>query len=326
MNRRPAFNATRRLLLAAPCALLACAGVPVSESALAPPLAAAPGRVSLLPWRSLNGGFVSAPAPVLGTPVRPGTGPLVQLVAPTAVALVNQELLVADAGTQRLWRCDLMLNALVAQPGLVSPSTALAMAPDSSAWVLDGQGGPLRHLAPDGRVLQTWRPGVEVAAAAGLALADLGATVLLADAALGQWLELRTGGGLALPVRPRTDDGRAVAVDAIAAAGPFLWVLDKRAGRVHRVDRSGRVLAALGQGDLKQPVAIAADRSGRLWVLDAQDPRIVLLREGRPAQVFEAAALRLRQPAAIAADDHALAVADRLGGQVVLLRVQEARP
>lgn len=321
MNTRPAFSATRRLLLASPCALLACAGATVS----APPVAAAPGMVSLLPWRSLNGGFVSAPQPLLGMPAQPGTGPFVQLVAPTAVALVDQELLVADSGTQRLWRSDLMLNALVQQPGVVTPSTALAMAPDRTAWVMDGMGGTVRHLARDGRVLQSFRPGADVAAAAGLALADLGATVLVADAGLGQWLELRAGGGLALPVRPRSDDGRTVAVDAIAAAGPFLWVLDKRAGRVHRVDRGGRVLAALGQGDLKQPVAIAADRSGRVWVLDGQDHRIVLLREGRPAQVFEAAALRLRQPAAIAADDRALAVADRLGGQVVLLRVQEAR-
>lgn len=323
MIPRPTFSATRRLLLAAPCALLACAGVPVS----APPPPAAPGEVTLLPWRSVNGGFVSAPAPGLGMPARPGTGPFAQLVAPTAVALVDQDLLVADSGTQRLWRIDLMLGALVPQGGVaVSPTTALALAPDRSAWVLDGMGGVLRHLARDGRVLQTFRPGADLAAASGIALADLGATVLLADAGLGQWLELRAGGGLALPVRPLSADGRSIAVDAMAAGGSLLWVLDKRAGLVHRVDRGGRVLASLGAGVLQQPVAIAADARGRVWVLDGQDHRLVLLREGVPVQAFGASALRVRQPAAIAADERGLAVADRLGGQVVLLRVQEARP
>ena len=61
-------------------------------------------------------------------------------------------------------------------------------------------------------------------------------------------------------------------------------------------------------------------------MLDAQDHRVILLREGLPAQVFDAAALRVRQPAALATDGRTLAVADRLGAQVVLLRVQEVRP
>jgi c(7)-type cytochrome triheme protein len=45
-----------------------------------------------------------------------------------------------------------------------------------------------------------------------------------------------------------------------------LYVLDRLAGVVHRTDRDGRVLATLGRGDLVQPVAIAADRDGRVFV------------------------------------------------------------
>ena len=322
MNHAPGLHPSRRLLLALPCALIACAaGQPAP-----PPAPLAPGEVGLTLWRSLTGGFVSAAEPLLGTPARPGAGPFVTLLAPTAVALQGQELLVADSGTRRLWRSDLMLNALVPVSGVtVMPTTAVALAPDLSAWVLDGPGGQVRHLARDGRVLQSWRLGAELLAPAGLALAELGATALVADAGQRQWLELRSPGGLALPVRPRSAAGGSVGVDAIAVAGERVWVLDRSAGRVHRVDRGGRVLATLGGGDLKQPVALAADRAGRVWVLDAQDHSVKLLREDRPVQVFGATALRVRQPAAIAADDRGLAVADRLGGQVVVLRVQEGR-
>ena len=324
MNHAPGFHVSRRLLLTLPCALIACAGT-VGAPPSPPPLA--PGQVGLSLWRSLTGGFVSAAEPLLGTPARPGAGPFVTLLAPTAVALQGQELLVADSGTRRLWRSDLGSNALVPVPGVtVLPTTSVALAPDLTAWVLDGPGGQIRRLARDGRLLQTFRSGAELVAPAGLALADLGATALVADAGLRQWIELRSLGALALPVRPRTGSGGPVGVDAIAVAGERVWVLDRSAGRVHRVDRSGQVLASLGEGALKQPVALTADRAGRVWVLDAQDHSVKLLREDRPVQVFDAAALRVRQPAAIAADDRALAVADRLGGQVVVLRVLEGRP
>jgi sugar lactone lactonase YvrE len=324
MNHAPGFQTSRRLLLALPCALIACAGA--GGPPPPPPKPLAPGEVGLNLWRSLTGGFVSAAEPLLGTPARAGAGPYVTLLAPTAVALQGQELLVADSGTRRLWRSDLVLNAFVPVSGVaVTPTTAVALAPDLTAWVLDGPAGLVRRFARDGRVLQTLRLGAELVAPAGLALADLGATALVADAGQRQWLELRSMGALALSVRPRAASGGPVGVDAIAVAGERVWVLDRGAGRVHRVDRGGRVLASLGDGVLKQPVALAADRAGRVWVLDAQDHSVKLLREDRPVQVFDAADLNVRQPAAIAADDRALAVVDRLGGQVVVLRVQEGR-
>lgn len=315
----------RRSLLALPLAIAGCA-LPATRSAPGPQ-PASPGRVSLALVRSVSGGFVSQAMPVLGGPLQPGGGPLTTLVAPTAVALQDQDLLIADSGNRRLWRHDLALNALVPLPEVtVRPSTMVALATDLSAWVLDGPGGPVRRFARDGRLLQTFRFGTEAAAAAGLALADLGATALVADTGLRQWLELRSLGVVSGPVRPRDGEGRPVAVDAIAAAGRQVWVLDRVAGRVHQVDRAGRVMATLGEGALKQPVAIAADPAGRVWVLDAFDRSLTLLHAARPAQVFDATAWRGRQPAAIATDGRSLAVADRLGAQVVVLRVTEARP
>ena len=313
------FSALRRLLLGLPCLLVACAAAPQQ-----PARSVRPGDIGLDPWRTLAGGFPAASLPLTGLPVRPKAGVYAKLVAPMAVAMSGNELLVADAGTQRVWRADLGFNTLTALPGVIAtPTTALALAPDLSAWVLEGVAGQVRRFARDGRLLQTFRLGTDAAAPSGLALADAGATLLVSDSGLRQWLEFRPVGSLVTSVRPQ---GGVRGVDAVAVNGTVLWVLDRAAALVHRTDRSGRVLASLGAGALQQPVALAVDARDRVWVLDAQDGSLKLLQEGRPVQVFDAAALRVQQAAALAVSEGFIAVADRLGGQVVVYRVQEARP
>jgi len=313
---------TRRFVLGLPGSLLACAGAP--QAPLSPPAEGAPGELGLALWRTLAGGFPAVAAPLTGKPVRPNAAAYAKLVAPTAVALLGDDLLVADSGTQRIWRADLGFNTLTALPGAVAtPTTALALAPDLSAWVLDGVAGQVRRFARDGRLLQTLRLGPDAVAPTALALADAGATLLVADGGLRQWLEFRPVGGFATSVRAQ---GLLRGVDALAANGAGVWVLDRSSGLVHRVNRAGQVLASLGAGVLKQPVALAVDRQDRVWVLDAQDHSLKLLREDRAVQVFDAARLRVQQPAALSVSEGFLAVADRLGGQIVVLRVLEARP
>ena len=94
------------------------------------------------------------------------------------------------------------------------------------------------------------------------------------------------------------------------------WVL--------RLRRDGQLQGELGDGDLKQPVAIAADRFGRVFVHDAQDRAVKLLHAGRPTQVFDAAQLRVQVIGGIAVDEQFLAVADRLSGQVLIHQLRDA--
>lgn len=326
MKSLTVFSPQRRLALALPGLLLACSGAPTAAPTAAP-VPSAPGAVTLSHWRTVSGGVVSPAASSAATPGRPGAGAFAKLVSPTAVALLDDEVLVADSATQRVWRADLRFNTLTALPGaIVTPGTALALAPDQSAWVLEGAAGQARRFARDGRVLQTILFGSDAAAPMGIALTDAGSTLLVADGGLRQWLEYRTVGAFAAHVRPQGAEGRLSGVDAIAVGGGFLWLLDRSAGAVNKVNRSGQLQATLGAGWLKQPVALAVDRVGRAWVLDVQDHSVKLLREGRPMQVFDAASLRVQQPFALAVSEGFLAVADRLGGQVVVYRVQETRP
>jgi sugar lactone lactonase YvrE len=276
-----------------------------SNAALAP----------LAPWRVVAGGFL-APPPAPGVVPRPGSGMFVRLVAPSAIALRASDLLVADLASARLWRIDTGFGQATGIAGApVGPGTALALGPDLSAWVLDSAARQVLRFARDGRLMQTWRGGTESPSPVAFALADGGSTLLVADDSLRRWFEVRPVGAFATPM-PQDDSVRGV--DGLAVAGDSVFVLDRLAGVVHVAQRDGRLVGRLGAGELKQPLAIAADRFARVFVLDAQDRAVKLLSAGRAAQVFDAAALRVQQIGGIAVDERLLAVSDRLTGQVVI--------
>lgn len=299
---------------------VAMLGACVTPAPAPPAAAAAPDApAALRPWRTLQGGFLAPPGAAFGLPARPGTGAFVKLLAPTAIALRGNDLLIVDAGAGRLWRADLALNTLTPIAGApVTPGTAVALGPDLSAWVLDGVSRQVLRFARDGRLLQTWRAGPAAASAAGFVLADGGATLLVADDSLRQWVEFRSAGGLAMP-RALPQDVRGA--DGLAVAGDTVFVLDKARAVVHAMQRDGTLLAALavlGEGELKQPQAIAADRFVRVFVFDAADRAVKLLAPGREAQVFSAEVLRVQQIGGIAVDERFLAVSDRVSGAVVI--------
>lgn len=316
------MGALRRSVTAAVLLLAAC-GVPLSEQALT-----APARTEMLGGgafqlgapRTVNGGVLAPPGAAFGMPQQPGGGSFVRFVAPTAIALRGNDLLVVDNGTGRVWRTDLAFNTLSVVPGApAAGGTAVALGPDLAAWVLDGVARQVQRFARDGRLLQTARATQDAPAPSAIALADDGTTLLLADAVLRQWLEVRAVGTLAPVVVPRRSDESAPAgVDAIAQARDLVYVLDRGAALVHVVRRDGRVIGTLGAGELKQPIAIAANRAGHVAVLDAHDNAIKFLREGAAALVFDAARLRLQGIGGIALDDAALAVSDRLAGTVLI--------
>ena len=302
--------------------LVAC----VTPAPALPASDAAPGAPAVLrPWRTLQGGFLAAPGVAFGLPARPGTGAFVKLLAPTAIALRGNDLLIVDAGAGRLWRADLALNTLTPIAGApVTPGTAVALGADLSAWVLDGISRQVLRFARDGRLLQTWRAAPAAASVAGFALADGGATLLVVDDSLRQWVEFRSAGGLAMP-RALPQELRGA--DGLAVAGETVFVLDKARAVVHALRRDVTALATLGEGELKQPQAIAADRFARVFVLDAADRAVKLLVPGRDTQTFSAEAMRVQQIGGIAVDERFLAVSDRVSGAVVIQQlVGEVRP
>jgi hypothetical protein len=272
-------------------------------------------------WRTVIGGFIGAPSD--GLPARP-TGMFVKLLRPGAVAVLGNDLLIADLGQARLWRADLASNTLVGIAGApIWPQTALALGNDLSAWVLDTPDGRVLRFSREGRLMQTFSAGTALPMPSAIALADGGATLLTGDGPGAQWAEQRMVGGVAVFIPPsRPDGGRISGVDALALApNGDLFVLDRLAGVVHRVRRDGLVLATLGRGELAAPAAIAVDRFERVFVVDTPDRSIKVLQAGKPTQRLDAATLRVQQIGGIATDGEFLVVSDSLAGQVVVHRL-----
>ena len=280
----------------------------------------APSRPRGPVTRTITGGFLSPPSPVFGVPARPGTGVFARLVSPAALALRGSDLLVLDRGLQRLWRVDIPLGTMSAIVGApTDPGTAFALGGDLSAWVLDGFGSRVLRFARDGRLMQTLRLAAPLASPGSITLLEGEATLLIA-AGSSRWVEMRTLGGIATEVGLRSDDGAALVgqADAVASSGREVFALDRAAARVLVARRDGTVIARLGEGALKQPQAIAADRDGTAYVLDSFDRSVKrLARDGR-VSTLEARDLGVTQPSGIAVDERWLAVADGVSSQVVM--------
>lgn len=345
LTRRAALlRGAGAVALAAPL-LSACSGPPTRPDDA---VAWRPtGPAVLQHWRTISTGQIAAPAGAFGVPSLPGLpslpapmgGAPIRLVGPVALALRGGSLLVADAGLGRLIRIEPNLPAWTVLPpvaGLaISPRTVVALGTDASLWALDGPSRMLLNLSAGGQVIRRVDLGAAgLGSPVGFALAGFGQRIVVADDSRGRWVELR-GGLLVEPMPmpgdaatdPRSDAVDAVdATDAIAASTDRIYLLDRRRARVRVVALAdGRSLQTLGEGELRQPVALAADARGRLAVLDAQDGSVHLHVPGQPVLRLGAAELRVRLPVALAMDDGWLAVADRSGGVVQLFRVLEGR-
>lgn len=317
MHRRSLIAATASLGFG----LAGCASAPPPPANAAGADESGPARLTRS--RSLGGGFLARPTPGLGLPAGP-SGMFVKWISPGPLALRAGELVVADLGTSRLWRVDAVTDALIGIPGApVAPGIALALGPDLSCWLLDTAGRQMIRFARDGRLLQQWRVPTALAAPSGLALADGGGTLLLADSGLAQWAELRSPGGPIRTLLPQRAEGTRIAsVQALAIGRDGqVFVLDRLAGVVHLADRDGRVARSLGRGELTQPAAMAVDAADRVFVLDAQGRSLTGLRVGQPTQRWSADEIGATRIAGIAADESILAITDPLAAQVILHRI-----
>lgn len=271
--------------------------------------------------RPLAGGFIGAPVPGPGLPAHP-SGMFARLVAPSALALRDHDLLVADPPSGRLWRADTIAGSFSAiADARVGPDTGLVLGPDLSAWVFEPAEREVLRFGRDGRLLQSYRIGNALASPVAIALADGGATLLVADGLGAQWSEQRAPGGIVQLRRPAPRGTQVLAVDALVPLRDGLLVLDRLAGVVHRLRRDGTLEETLGRGALLQPRAIGVDRLERIFVLDPPARAVVVLQAGRPPRALAWDALGLRQPAALACDGATLALADPPAGQVQLLRL-----
>lgn len=168
-----------------------------------------------------------------------------------------------------------IIGGVAGQPGYVANPTHLAITADDHLWAYDADVARVYHYAPNGDFINGFAvaSAVEGLAAGGNRLfvltAERQVNVYQADGAL-----ITTWGATA-SLRLDHPDGLAVAPDGT------LYVLEKSRRRVHHLDDRGEPLAKMGagiapQGNLADPLDLAVDGWGRLYVLDDTfDSRIV---------------------------------------------------
>ncbi len=315
------IDLNRRTLLAAAAT---AAGMQAAGCASGPPAAPPAGAGSALrPWRTVQGGFLGSAAPLVGGPVRPGSGAFVRLVFPSALAVRDNELLIVDSGVGRLYRCDIAFNTLLPLAGApATPLTRVALGPDLSAYVLDVPARRVLRFARDGRLLQTLRADDSVATPTDFMLTRNGAAVVIADRTLAQVAVIGMAGGTVVPLRALRADGVATGgASAIAAGASDMYLLDVAAGVVHRVAADGAIRASFGQAQFSAPSGLAVDRFERVYVIDPAAGRIHVFADGTPARSWSAAELGVQRIGGVAVDGDQLAVADLGTGIVNLFRL-----
>lgn len=285
------------------------------------------GEAPLSRGRVIQGGFLSAPAPVVGGPLRPGTGAFVRLVFPSAVAVRDNELVIVDSGAGRVYRCDIALNTLTPIAGApATPQTRVALGADLSAYVLDAAARRVLRFARDGRLLQTFRSDAAAAEPIDFALAANGASLLLVDRTLAQVAVFGMAGGTVIPLRAVRGDGvPAGGASAIAVGREDMYLLDVGAGLVHRVGADGAIRASFGRSQLVAPSALGVDRFERVYVADPAAGLIRVFDDGVAVRALSASSLGVQRIGGIGVTGDELAVSDSAMGQVAVFRLRGPR-
>jgi hypothetical protein len=308
-----------RAALAAACLLAGCAVGP-SAPAGPSPLDGTP----IAPWTRVNGGWLAArtgpattPAPMMMPNMR---GAFMPLRFPSAVAILANDVLIADSAAQTIYRYDITMQSLAPVTGLGVPlGTRLAIGSDLSAYVLDPARRVVLRIGRDGRLLQTLGNPQVIAQPVDFALREAFGDLLLADATLAQLIVLRMAGNIAFAVTPRDAEGeRAGPIAAVAARGERVCTSHPSSRQVYCRDGNLQNLVVLGDPALRLPGPLAIDRFGRVLVIDTAANDLKMFAGTRMIAAIPAAALGVAEITALAVDGNFLAIADASGAQVAL--------
>lgn len=308
----------------------ACATVLLGACAVGPPdsgLRAAAQPVSdamLAPWRSVEGARVAMAADATGTPL-PAAGPLKyhRFVHVASAASYGSDLYVADSGAAAVFRMNLDSQIMTRVTGVTATSgTRLLVEEDYSLFVLDVQSRRVSRLARSGRLLANYAAGLDLASPVGIAVKRPAGAVYVADGPYNRIVAFHPlGGGAQVLAHRATGRDRLQSIAALAAGMDALYASDPACGCIARMAWDGTVLDTFGHGVLAQPGPIAADRFGRVYVVDAFHRSLYVFVEGRLVGTRTATSFGLGRLDDVKITGDQIVLADGQRARVELLRV-----
>lgn len=286
------------------------------------------GPVSLLPQATLTTAMAGGRSDASGAVAAAAAMVPMRLVRPIAVAARGTELVVADLGLSRLIRFDVVTGfATVIGTVPVTPGTRVELGADRSLFVVDGATRRVTRLAADGRVLQRLdAAATDLARPVAVAVSPLDGRVLVADDAYRQIVVFNPA-GVAYSRVPLTGASTLspVSIRAFAAGPGGLYLGDAACRCVLRATPDGRVVEAIGRGEVDDPVAIAADAIGRVFVADAGARELAVYVDASRVQRIGYASLGVTEIVDMKVADGLLHLADASGARVEVRRVVAAR-
>ena len=299
------------------------------NSAVLPVNTSATGQVNdiLLPQQTITGGQLAAAVDANGFPLPGSLGGFTQLVFPVALAARNTDLYIADSGSRKIYKFDLLTQILSIVPDETArPWTQIQVGADRSLFVLDKIRAIIQVHSPGqpGRVIGD--PSI-TGSLDGFVIGSPDGRIIATDK-LSQRLimfsPLGSLNGLGSPGWPLHSpaDNNLSALGSLANTGRNLYAIDSLCRCVVMFDDTGRVNARIGQGELLQPQALAADQFGHLFVVDAADRTLKVFLHGKLFTRYTVHALRANEISALAVYNNMLYLADGAGSRVLSFRIQ----
>lgn len=287
---------------------------------------AGPVELPLL-W-SLQGARVSVSTNPLGLPQTSAAAAYARFVRPSSIGARGADFVVVDGGANALYRVDPINQLMLRLPVNVTPQAKVELMTDRSLLVIDGTQRRVLWLAPDGRVQQELSAAViDLGQPVAMAVDGPAARIVVADALYGQIVEFQPAGRAARVVPVRDDTGAGVTSLLSIAAGVSGWyLLDGGCRCVLIVNRDGRVIGREGVNELTQPVALAVDASGRVYVADNGARALRVFAQGRAMQAFTYRQIGVNEIIDLKIDDSTLYLATGLGGRVDARRIVARMP
>lgn len=299
--------------------IVAAAGVAAADSPPADP------RPFLTPQESILGGFGAAPSPL---PIRPPTGSYVKLLHPSAVTANGTDLYVADSGRRLLLRIDTVTKAVTPLREITAaPGIRLETDRDGSVYILQPNRANVERVSRDGRRISEFSSEFEILQPADIAV----------ERTLGRlWMSDRAGGVFAFHPSGRMEHSLLERNDGFPdeLAGATLLAthrfgivgIDPRCRCLVAFGPDGAYSGHFGDGELIDPVDLATDSHGRVWVIDRGDRLLKIFAEGQRVGAIDAARLGLIEMTALAIDGFQAYISDARGGKIAIFAVVPPKP
>lgn len=269
------------------------------------------------------GGHLSARLDPNGLPLAGETRGFSALIFPSALAVRNPDLYIADSGARKLYHLDTATQAMSVVPGEdVLPWTRMQAGPDRSLYVLDPARAGIRRYPPGGGTSRVLGDPLAAASLGSFVIDNHTGGIVASDNLNHRLLVFNPLGGAGWPVGAQAAESELPLLGAMASDGRSMYAIDNSCTCIAAMDISGRISARIGQGMLVQPQELAVGRHGHIFVSDSGNRAVKVFLHGNLVANYGAQALHFTEVSALAVDEDTLYIADGPGSRVLAFHIQ----